>query len=462
MYEPLWWRCGRYVLLTVRAGDADVRLKRLEFVRAGYPLDVVGAAAADDPRLDALMPLCLAGLRACMHETYMDCPYYEQLMYVGDTRVQALMTYALSRDDRLARKAISAFDLTRGNPTGLTYSNTGPGGQMIPPFALWWVCMVHDHAMWVGEKGFVREKLVGVRGVLEEFLGRVRREDGMYVSGPGWNYVDAGFEAGGVPPGGEEGGVSVAINLQLVLALDAAAELEKWAGESELATRYERRAAEVMWGVEKTFSAGDALADDVSKTRFSEQTNALAILTGRLDPGRNERIARGMASGVTGWTKAQLYFTHYLFEAAAMTRVPELLLSRLGRWYEMQAMGFRAMPETYPTPGNETRSDCHAWSSHPMFHVAASVVGVRPTSFGFETVRVRPMMGELRRASVAVAHPRGLVRAAVATEGGSLVAKVELPAGVRGVFEWGSARRELVEGGTEVRVEAGEGHSKAS
>lgn len=31
-------------------------------------------------------------LEMCSHDTFMDCPYYEQLMYVGDTRIQALIT----------------------------------------------------------------------------------------------------------------------------------------------------------------------------------------------------------------------------------------------------------------------------------------------------------------------------------------------------------------------------------
>ena len=31
----------------------------------------------------------------CAHETYMDCPYYEQLQYGGDTRLEILATYSL-------------------------------------------------------------------------------------------------------------------------------------------------------------------------------------------------------------------------------------------------------------------------------------------------------------------------------------------------------------------------------
>ncbi|WP_372490084.1 hypothetical protein [Chitinophaga sedimenti] len=26
--------------------------------------------------------------RLCAYETYMDCPYYEQLQYIGDTRIR--------------------------------------------------------------------------------------------------------------------------------------------------------------------------------------------------------------------------------------------------------------------------------------------------------------------------------------------------------------------------------------
>ena len=39
-----------------------------------------------------------------------DTPYWEQLQYVGDTRIQALITFYSTSDDRLVRNAISQIN----------------------------------------------------------------------------------------------------------------------------------------------------------------------------------------------------------------------------------------------------------------------------------------------------------------------------------------------------------------
>jgi alpha-L-rhamnosidase len=55
----------------------------------------------------------------CAGETYFDCPYYEQLQYEGDTRIQSLISLYVTGDDRLMRKAILDFYHSRV-PEGLT------------------------------------------------------------------------------------------------------------------------------------------------------------------------------------------------------------------------------------------------------------------------------------------------------------------------------------------------------
>ena len=44
--------------------------------------------------------------RLCANETYMDCPYYEQLQYFGDTRIQAMITLYNTHDAYMVKNAI--------------------------------------------------------------------------------------------------------------------------------------------------------------------------------------------------------------------------------------------------------------------------------------------------------------------------------------------------------------------
>lgn len=65
------------------------------------------------------------------HETYMDAPYWEQLQYVGDTRIQALISYVVSGDARLARQAITNIDESR-TPSTLASSIRPRRGTYAP------------------------------------------------------------------------------------------------------------------------------------------------------------------------------------------------------------------------------------------------------------------------------------------------------------------------------------------
>ena len=69
----------------------------------------------NDAELDKIWEISWRTARLDAHETYMDTPYYEQLQYVGDTRIQALISYTVAGDDRLARQALEAFDESRSS-----------------------------------------------------------------------------------------------------------------------------------------------------------------------------------------------------------------------------------------------------------------------------------------------------------------------------------------------------------
>ena len=59
------------------------------------------------------------------NETYMDCPYYEQLQYLGDTRIQALITLFNTGDDTMVRNFLIQSDQSR-NAEGCTQARYQP------------------------------------------------------------------------------------------------------------------------------------------------------------------------------------------------------------------------------------------------------------------------------------------------------------------------------------------------
>ncbi len=432
-YEPLWWRSGRYIALLIETREEPLTLERVGLLETRYPLAMESRFGSSDARLDAITPIALRGLQMCAHETYMDCPYYEQLMYVGDTRLEALTTYAISPDDRLPRKAILLFGLSR-LPDGLTQARYPSRDiQVIPPFALWWIGMVYDYALWRGDRAFVTALLPGVRAVLDGFLAHVNAENLLQASA-GWNFTDwTSAWRLGVPPDGFSG-VSGPLNWHLIYTLGLATHLEEWVGEPLSAQRWQRWHTDLAAAAKRHFwdETRGLFADDLAHTHFSEHSQCLALLSGVLAGEQQARMAQTLLTD-PALTRTTIYFSHYLFETYRVLGQPAALFERLGLWFDLAAQGFKTTPEQ-PEP---SRSDCHGWGAHPLYHFFATLLGIRPTAFGFDQVEIAPMPGHLTHLSGEVVHPRGRIAAELHFADGQVRGTVTLPAGVHGIFSYG-------------------------
>lgn len=103
-YEPFWVRTFRYIVVKSSDGKLPEMPAAQVYRKTGYPLSVESTVDSSTPWVGQLWGICLRTLQNCMLETYMDCPYYEQLQFIMDTRLQMLFTYAVSRDARLAKR----------------------------------------------------------------------------------------------------------------------------------------------------------------------------------------------------------------------------------------------------------------------------------------------------------------------------------------------------------------------
>lgn len=452
-FSPLSWRTWRYLQIDVETADAPVKVEGLTTMFSAYPFEEKGAFHSNDTSLDPIWRIGWRTARLDAHDTYMDTPYWERLQYIGDTRIQALISYTVAGDDRLGRQAIAAFNDSR-TTDGLTQSRYPSSlRQMIPTFSLLWVGMVHDFWMYRGDERFVREQIPATRTVLDWFLQK-QRADGLLGTIPWWPFVDWGadFEAGESPQD-PDGGSSV-MTLQFVEALRYGAELERKFGNADIAKVYENAAAHATYAVWKLCwnEKYGLLADTPAQKHFSQHANILGVWLDVI-PERywKDVLAKILSKSdatfaapvdVPPLTTATYYFRFYLARAIEHAGWSDEYLRLLGPWHEMVRLGLTTWAES-PEP---TRSDSHAWSAHPNFDLLRIVAGMKPRSAGFSKIEIEPHLNGLKEIRAAMPIPQGIVELHYQAMQEGFKADINLPAGVKGDFVFDARRFSLHEG----------------
>lgn len=436
-FEPLWWRTWRYLDLDIETKDEPLQLDTLSALFTAYPFVERARFESSDEELEKIWEVSWRTARLDAHETYMDTPYYEQLQYVGDTRLQALISYAVAGDDRLARQALEAFDDSR-IPEGITrsrYPSVLP--QSIPTFSLLWIGMVRDWWMYRPDPGPARASLMGTRTVLNWFAG-YEQPDGLLKTLPWWSFID--WVPAGNTPTYDANGESCMTTLDYLGALEDAAALEKGLGDAAIAERYRTRAAHVRQGLTaKCWNpARNLMAETPEQKGFSQQASILGVLFDVVPKNRQRAVLDNVLAIQPGDTpegilSASYYFRFYLARALEHAGMGEEYLKSIGPWRDLLAQHFSTWPEV---PGN-TRSDSHAWSAHPIYDLLTLVAGIEPASPGFKTVRIAPHLGYLPSLKATYPHPEGAIAVEYARKGKGLDAIITLPAKLSGSFEYG-------------------------
>ena len=435
--------------VSVKAGAEPVTVDSLATTFTGYPFVRRAKLTTADPavnqELQRMLDVSWRTLRVDAHETFMDCAYYEQLQYIGDTRLEALAVLTLSGDPRLVKNAISTLNDTR-TADGITMSR-GPArlAQYIPPFSLIWIGMLRDYWMYQGDEAFVRDMLPGARAVLAWFAQH-RKPDGMLGPLPWWNYVDwVPVWRNGVPPNGDTGGSAI-VDLLYLNALQWAADLERSLGSKAMAAEYAADAEKLSTAARAAYwdPSRRLFADTPKHDIFSQHANSLAILSGLVKGDDSRRIAAAIIED-RSLTESTLYFRYYIHSALREAGFGDRFLDLLGTWRDALKVGL----ETWPEQPEPSRSDAHAWSSHIAIDMFRTILGIRPAAPGFSRVIVEPNLGKLKQASGVMPHPKGEI--AVTLDGASGRAGITLPEGVDGELIWNGKRALLKPGRNDIR-----------
>ena len=387
-FTSLNFRTYRYLQICIATKEEPLIIKDLYGTFTGYPFVLKSNFSSTNPEYNKILDIGWLTARLCAFETYMDCPYYEQLQYIGDSRIQALVSLYNTGNDHLVRNALNQMNNSR-LPEGITLSrHPSHTAQLIPTFSLWYIDMLHDYWMYGNDAVFVKNKLVGTRAILD-FFKQFQQSDYSLKDVPYWNFTDwcetKGWDGGRAPVGKD--GYSSVYDLLLVYTYQMAADMEAKVGMPAFAKQYLQEAKALQNTIRKKYwdSSKGLFSDRTEKDVFSQHANTLAILTGTATAEEAKKIGVKLMND-TVMTTATIFYKYYVYQALTKAGFGNNYLNWLGIWKENIKEGLTTWAEISDI--NNSRSDCHAWGASPNIEFFRTVLGIDSDAPSFKKVKI--------------------------------------------------------------------------
>jgi alpha-L-rhamnosidase len=443
IYEPFWFRTFRYVRLEIETAEVPIDSIQLTYRETGYPLEVKAHFESSDQELNTIWDLSIRTLRRCMHETYEDCPYYEQLQYAMDSRLMMLYTYHVSSDDRMARRTIDDFYRSR-QPSGLLQSRfPSLQSQIIPSFALYWVDMLAEHYAYNGDLELIMNYRPAMIELMDWFHRRLTKDGIIGVtSNRYWAYIDwVDAWPVGAPPESMERPMYL-LSFMYAAALDKCASLLEVTGWSDAARTMAARGEQVRSALKRLAWCEERqlFRDLPGLDIFSQHTQVMAVLAEVI---KGEEAKRLMERTLVESThRVTLPFSYLLFQALKKVGMQAESFQLWDRWRVFASQGLTTLPETEENP----RSDCHAWSAVPLAEFPATILGITPSRPGATRIRIEPQVGTLTWAKGSMATKHGLVQVGWNINGSVFKVDISVPKGIQAEVRLPNGSEQIMSG----------------
>jgi len=430
----LWWRTWRYINLSITTKDEPLVFEDIYGTTSVYPFEKESTSSIpENEYLKDILDTGWRTARLCANETYMDCPYYEQLQYFGDARIQAMITMYNTRDKYMVKNV-----LEQGRQSivadGITMSRyPSELHQFISSFSLWWICMGYDYWMYRDDEKYLKSLLPAYRGILAWYEQWLKDDYSLdYV--PYWFFADWSKGLPGGEPIREKKGNSAFQDLMYIITLDCAAQMEESFGMKSMAEHYKYLSSNIRKTIYSKYwdETRELFADTHDHRNYSQHVNTLVILAGIVEGEEASGLITKIIDDKT-LTQATIYFRYYLHQALKKADRGDLFLDNLDIWKDQLSMGLTTWAEQ-PEP---SRSDCHAWGSSPNIEFYRIILGIDSDSPGFEKVCIAPSLGSLKEVSGSMPHPYGTIIVKYKmNKNGKLTAEIDLPQHITGKFVW--------------------------
>ena len=438
-FTSLKRRSGQYLFVTLRNQKAPVEIKSLRIIESTAPVKAEGSFNCNDPMLNRIWKMSERTLQLCMEDTFTDCPLYEQTLWIGDARNEALYAFT----------AYANFDVSaRGLELGAQSLEQFPivGCQipsswdcLLPAWSFLWGMQVWEHYFYGGDRRFLKKMWPAILQNLDGAFAMLDK-DGLF-SGRFWNLIEWA-------PIDQNHATVLHNNMLVVGALRAAEKcaeaLKDEAALNKLRARRNKliRAINQTWN-DKKASYPDSIHENGKPSPHTCQQSSMLSIMCNVVPKKNRKAVRNnLLNPPKGMTTVGAPFAmQFMYEALEeLGEFDAILESMHTRFLPMFDAGASTVWEMFPgsdfdANGFPTRSHCHAWSSSPIYFLNRIVLGIRQTEVGGKAFEISPWLGSLRRASGSTATPKGLVSVDWEIKSGTLKISIDAPKGIKTEFK---------------------------
>lgn len=381
-YETFWFRAFRFVKLDITTKDQPLNLNNIGYYETNYPLAVNSNFESSDPDAKDMWDVSIRTLKNCMHETYEDCPYYEQLQYVMDSRLQSLFHYCLSNDRVLTKRCIRDFKESQ-YPDGMIasrYPCIHP--QIIPGFSLHYIFMVEDYMNYTDDLSFVKDCFTTIEEILIWWKRHIT-SIGVVGDTGYWKFLDWVDRWQYGQPG--DGPLSC-YNFMYAVALKSAANIAKAINKADIANTYDTIRSSIIENCNKIFwDNRKGYYQDTLDKEYSQHSQIWAVLaeavTGDSAVNLMKRLITDPNLPVCSYS--MMFFVFRAFEKVN-------LYSEAYQYLDNWRMMLQQHCTTWVEDNVTQRSECHGWGSLPIYEFSAVILGVKPNEIGYKSIKIAP------------------------------------------------------------------------
>lgn len=368
-----------------------------------------GSFNCSDAELNRIYDVAKYTLALNTREFFIDGIKRDRWVWSGDATQSYLMNYYLYFDNPTVERTMAAL---RGKDPVTGHINT------IMDYTFYWFLSLYDYHLYTGDKTFIRQFYPRMQSLMDYVLGR-RNKDGLLQGLPGdWIFIDW---AEGLSKKGE---VSFE-QLLFARSLETMALCADIVGDAEGKTTYAKLAADLKqklfalyWNADKQ-ALVHSRVNGKQTDNVTRYANMFAIFFNYFTEQQKQQVKQSVLLNDKVQKIVTPYMRFYELEALCAMGEQDYVMGQMkdywGGMLKLDATSFweeynpsKKGAEHYAMYGREFgKSLCHAWGASPIYLLGKYYLGVKPTSAGYATYEVVPVLGGLEWMQGEVPTPQG-------------------------------------------------------